>query len=358
MSLTYLQNNSFNYQDIPANAIVYRSGTSGFETIQQSKGVLMSDGSTYSFGIPTAAELVGNYTSNNSLIMTENNKLVEVPVEGSSTNKLLRYINNTWKIVDFSVEYIKPELYDPSSWQLWIADSDINVINIPKDNISANYYGVKYNELTNQFNVIPPDLYTQARTRDYYINYKDGSSYDILLSSFPIHIYYHMDIDLNYSICIFSSNLKCIGFDYDRNINNPDNTNYGSIYLNATNNVFSPEILSNISGVVVFGGLYVKKITENCNKTECICTVTDGISSFQTTNPEIFKYINKLYKVNDSGIIPVKIYAYNTEKVKFTRTPDIYLYIKIYMDDDGSVIDDIRWCSNPNFVNVLVTSGN
>ena len=25
MSLTYLQNNSFNYQDIPANAIVYRS---------------------------------------------------------------------------------------------------------------------------------------------------------------------------------------------------------------------------------------------------------------------------------------------------------------------------------------------
>ena len=75
----------------------------------------MSDGSTYSFGIPTAAELVRDYTGNNSLIMTQYNQLVEVPVEGTSPNKLLRYVNNAWKIVDFSVEYIKPELYNPSS---------------------------------------------------------------------------------------------------------------------------------------------------------------------------------------------------------------------------------------------------
>lgn len=140
MSLTYLQNNSFNYQDIPANAIVYRSETSGFTTIQQEQGVLMSDGSTYSFGIPTAAELV-----------------------------------------------------------------------------------------------------------------------------------------------------------------------------------------------------------------------TDGVSSFQTTDPAIFRYIDRLPKVNNSVIVPVEFYAYNTEKVTFTRTPDIYVFIKMMMEDS---IINIKWCNNRNFVNVLVTSDN
>lgn len=74
----------------------------------------MSTGSTYYFGVPTASELVSNYTGK-SIIVSKNNKLVEVPMEGTSPNKLLRYINDTWKIVDFNVEYIKPELYDPSS---------------------------------------------------------------------------------------------------------------------------------------------------------------------------------------------------------------------------------------------------
>ena len=98
MSLSYLYNNQFQYQDIPANAIIYRSGTSGFETIQQEQGILMSDGTHYSFGIPTAAELIKNYTGN-SIVMTCNNKLVEVPVEGTSPNKLLRQIDGQWKVV-------------------------------------------------------------------------------------------------------------------------------------------------------------------------------------------------------------------------------------------------------------------
>lgn len=257
MSLTYLQNNSFNYQDIPANAIVYRSGTSGFETIQQEQGVLMSDGSTYSFGIPTAAELVRDY-SGNSIIMTKNNQLVKVPVEGTSPNKLLRYVNNTWKIVDFSVEYIKPELYNPSSWQLWIADSDINVINIPKDNISTNYYGVKYNETTNQFDVINPDLFTQARTRDYYINYKDVLSFETTSSEFLI--YFMTRVISNNFTCIFSSNLKCIGNSYENNINNNYNEHPPfDTYLDPINNVFPSNTLNNMHGVCVFGGLYLQK---------------------------------------------------------------------------------------------------
>ena len=354
MSLTYLQNNSFNYQDIPANAIVYRSGTSGFETIQQSQGVLMSDGSTYSFGIPTAAELVSNYTGNNSLIMTKNNQLVEVPVEGTSPNKLLRYIDNAWKIVDFSVEYIKPELYDPSSWQLWIADSDINVINIPKDNISTNYYGVKYNETTNQFDVINPDLFTQARTRDYYINYKDVSSFEIISSSFMIPYGikgFESTTTSDKYKCIFSSNLSNIGFMPKNNIK--DDT--WNELLIGINNVFPSKTLDNIHGVCVFGGLYIRNVNKYTSNAEGICFVTDGISSFQTTDPAIFRYIDKINKVNNSVIVPVEFYAYNTEKVTFTRTPDIYIFIVLSDSDDRS---EFIWCNNHNFVNVLVTSDN
>ena len=349
MSLTYLQSNQFNYQDIPANALIYRSGTSGFETIQQSQGVLMSDGSTYSFGIPTAAELVSNYTGNNSLIMTENNQLVEVPSTGTSPNKLLRYIDNTWKIVDFSVEYIKPELYNPSSWQLWIADSDINVINIPKDNISTNYYGVKYNETTNQFDVINPDLFTQARTRDYYINYKDVSSFEIISSSFDIPVEYEVYMNSNRYACIFSSNLNYIRQTLDESL---------SIWhelLDAINNVFPSNTLDNIHSVCVFGGLYVKNVDEYTSNAEGICLVTDGVSSFQTTDPAIFRYIDRLPKVNNSVIVPVEFYAYNTEKVTFTRTPDICVYIRVFHESRTS---SCQWCNNRNFVNVLVTSDN
>lgn len=349
MSLTYLQNNSFNYQDIPVNAIVYRSGTSGFETIQQSQGVLMSDGSTYYFGIPTAAELVSNYTDNNSLIMTENNQLVEVPVEGTSPNKLLRYIDNAWKIVDFSVEYIKPELYDPTSWQLWIADDEINVINIPKDNISTNYYGVKYNETTNQFDVINPDLFTQARTRDYYINYKDVSSFEIISSSFVIPVNCSIDLmNSNRYACIFSSNLNYIRLTLD------EKPSPWYELLDAINNVFPSNTLDNIHGVCVFGGLYVERVNEYTSNAEGICLVTDGVSSFQTTDPAIFRYIDRLPNVNDSIIVPVKFYAYNTEKVTFTRTPDICVSIRVHESDNLSC----RWCNNRNFVNVLVTSNN
>lgn len=62
-----------------------------------------------------------------------------------------------------------------------------------------------------------------------------------------------------------------------------------------------------------------------------------------------------LPKVNDSVIVPVEFYAYNTDKIIFTRTPDIYVFIKIMMEDS---IVDIKWYNNHNFVNVLVTSDN
>ena len=337
MSLTYLQSNQFNYQDIPANAIIYRSGTSGFETIQQSQGVLMSDGSTYSFGIPTAEELVSNYKGN-SIIMTQFNKLVEVPVEGTSPNKLLRYINNAWKIVDFSVEYIKPELYDPSSWQLWIADNDINVINIPKDNISTNYYGVKYNEATDQFDIINPSLFSLTVTRDYWITYVNGDAFAYVSANAYVASSF-TDIDSNQYTCIFSSNLS--------KIFNGDITNKISGI-----NTFPTKILENIYGVVVFGGLYIDNVNEYTSVAKGVCLVTDGISSFTLVDSALTRYINRIIKVNNSVTVPAEFYAYNTEKVTFTRTPDIYIMIKKNINDTATY----RWCYNRNFCNVLVTS--
>ena len=94
-------------------------------------------------------------------------------------------------------------------------------------------------------------------------------------------------------------------------------------------------------------------INEYTSNSKGFCLVTDGVSSFETTDPKIFRYIDRLPKVNDSVIIPVEFYAYNTEKVTFTRTPDIFIVI---MSEDSIV--DIKWYNNHNFVNVLVTSDN
>lgn len=160
--LTYLREggNIFNYQNVPENHIIYRSGSGGFQTIANNNGVLMNYNNEYKFGIPSAYELVNNY-KDNSIVMTLNNQLTTVPVEGTSPNKLLRNIDGVWKIVDFNVQYIKPELYDSSSWQIWIADNEINVINIPKDKLYM--YGISYENnqfvLTNLYNYDLNEVY-------------------------------------------------------------------------------------------------------------------------------------------------------------------------------------------------------
>lgn len=325
MSVTYINSNQFNYQYIPTNTIVYRSGTSGFETIQPQEGILMSTGSTYYFGVPTASELVSNYTGK-SIIMSKNNKLVEVPMEGTSPNKLLRYINDTWKIVDFNVEYIKPELYDPSSWQLWIADSDINVINIPKDNISTDYYGVKYNTTTDQFDVINPHLFTQLLLRNYWITYKNVDAFAYVSANAYITSEY---------TCIFSSDLSKI---FDGTVTDK---------LTGINTIGNT-----IKGVVLFGGLYIDNINEYTSNAQGICLVTDGVSSFSTRDGIVTQYLDKIIKVNNSVTVPVEFYTNNTDNVTFTQSPDIYIKIEKHPNDTATY----RWCNNRNLCNVLVTA--
>ena len=51
---------------------------------------------------------------------------------------------------------------------------------------------------------------------------------------------------------------------------------------------------------------------------------------FHHSKQQIQKFLDTLTglpKVNDSVIVPVEFYAYNTEKVTFIRTPDIFVYL-------------------------------
>ena len=338
MSLTYLKDNQFNYQDIPANAIVYRSGTSGFETIQQEQGVLMSDGSTYSFGIPTAAELVRNYTGNNSLIMTENNQLVEVPVEGTSPNKLLRYVNNAWKIVDFSVEYIKPELYNPSSWQLWIADSDINVINIPKESINNNFWGVKYNTSTNTFNVYTPSAYNLA-VSEITIPYKNNT--DSFTNVYNNAILYRNNFDVDYSLyTVFYSSQKSEIF--NGVINN---------YIDNPSTITS-EMRQNISSIIIHGGLLIENYNDYTSNAIVVSVVTDGTTSVTNTDSGTLRNISQCIKLqNGNVILPAEIVCLNNNKYNtFTNPFKIYIMIKTDRRDTAVY----HWYYPRNYMNMYI----
>ena len=339
MSLTYLQSNQFNYQDIPANAIVYRSGTSGFETIQQSQGVLMSDGSTYSFGIPTAEELISNYKGN-SIVMTQFNKLVEVPVEGTSPNKLLRYINNAWKIVDFSVEYIKQELYDPSSWQIWIADNDINVINIPKESINNNIWGVKYITSTNTFNVFTPDAYNLA-VSEITIQYMNKTtSFENVYNN---AIIYSSDNSSDSSLyTVFYSSQKSEIF-------NGVVQNY---ILDPTATTISSSLRKNIMTIFLYGGIYIENYNDYTSNAAIVSIVTDGTTTATNTDSGSFRNISQCIKLQNGGvIIPVEIVCIQSSN-GFTFTNPFKIYIMIKTDRQDTAV--YHWYYPRNYMNMYI----
>lgn len=342
MSLTYLKGNQFNYQDIPANAIVYRSGTSGFETIQQEQGVLMSDGSTYSFGIPTAAELVRNYTGNNSLIMTENNNLVEVPIEGTSPNKLLRYVNNAWKIVDFSVEYIKPELYNPSSWQLWIADSDINVINIPKESINNNIWGVRYNTTANQFNVYTPVAYDLAIS-EVTIPYMYGTNYtDSFTRVYNNAIIYSNTNSSDSSLyTVFYSSQKSEIF--NGVINN---------YIDEPTSIIKPEMRENVLSIFLYGGLLIENYNDYTSNAVVVSIITDGTTSITTSDTGVLRNVSQCIKLqNGNVILPAEIVCF-TNKTGITFTNPFKIYSMIQTDPQDTAV--YHWYYPRNYMNMYI----
>ena len=336
MSLKYLYNNIFRYQEVPNDSVIYKASPSGFEIIKQEQGVLMSDiNNKLSFGIPTAAELVENYTGN-SIIMTSSNKLVEVPVTGTSPNKLLRLIDGSWQIVDFNIEYIKPELYDPSSWQLWIADDEINVINIPKEDIANNIYGVQYNETTNSFNVYSPDSYKKFVNEDY-IQYKSSDSFKYVYQ----HAKFNTSIDsndFNIYTCIYSSNVNEI---FDGQI---------SDHINLIN-MFDTNTFNIINKTFIFGGLYIKNVNPYTSTISCIIQMTDGENSYVTTN-QTLRHINNMIINNDNTIItPVQ---FSTNKMSFNNFPQVNILFQKSSDDDPT---EIYWYYPKNYINIYVMKG-
>lgn len=348
MSLSYLYNNQFQYQDIPANAIIYRSGTSGFETIQQEQGILMSDGTHYSFGIPTAAELIKNYTGN-SIVMTCNNKLVEVPVEGTSPNKLLRQIDGQWKVVDFSVQYIKPELYDPSSWQLWIADNDINVINIPKDSIGNNWYGVKYNTELDQFDVTSN---LSSTLQEVHIAYRTSSSFAIVSDAAIIRKFDSIHRDSSY-INIYDCSLLYTYIENADIFNNP----------NVDRQLYSyPQRYVPVSSVVLIevqGGLFIENYNEYSSNAAFISIVTDGVSTYKYRDRDAFRNVNSCVKFNSGSstnvILPLQLVTMEPNTIKtFTQPIRIKVYICIHTDQHNDTAI-YHWYYPRNFLNMYIT---
>ena len=287
----------------------------------------MNYNNEYNFGIPTAYELVENY-SDNSIVMTMNNKLVTVPVEGSSENKLLRYIDNQWKIVDFSIEYIKPELYNSNSWQLWIADDNINVINIPKDELYT--YGISYSN--NQF--ILTNLY-EHNINEIFILYKNSTT------SFK-NVYTKAKLYAN------------------SNSNNTDL--YTCIYSSDTNEIFNGDIVNDINttysypppdfiirDIYIYYGLLIKNANEFTSNSKVISVCKNNTTSITYEDNGVFRNISNCVSFDNTIIIPAETVS---NLSNFIYSTDLKIYFMIQTDHNDTA--EYYWYNPRNYINIYL----
>lgn len=329
MSLTYLigGGNIFNYQNIPENYIIYRSGSNGgFQTITNNIGVLMNYNNEYKFGIPTAYELVENY-SDNSIVMTNDNKLVTVPVEGTSENKLLRYIDNQWKIVDFSIEYIKPELYNSNSWQLWIADSDINVINIPKDELYM--YGISYSD--NQF--ILTNLY-EHNINEIVVKYNNTEAFKNVYEKAKIYADTNSNNTDLYT-CIFSHDVNEI-FNGDL---------VDDIYINS---VPSPNFT--VITIYCYYGILIKNVNNYTSNSKVISICKNNTTSITYEDNGVFRNISNCVSFDNTIIIPAETISSNLSN--FIYSTDLKIYFMIQTDSNDTA--EYYWYYPRNYINMYL----
>lgn len=288
----------------------------------------MNYNNEYKFGIPTAYELVENY-SDNSIVMTNDNKLVTVPVEGTSENKLLRYIDNQWKIVDFSIEYIKPELYNSNSWQLWIADSDINVINIPKDELYM--YGISYSD--NQF--ILTNLYNHD------IN-------ELLIS--------YINTTTSFKNVYTKAKLYA-----NSNSNNTDL--YTCIYSSNPNEIFNGDIVNDIiinynypppgfiiNKIFMYYGLLIKNANEFTSNSKVISVCKNNTTSITYEDNGVFRNISNCVSFENTIIIPAE--TYSKVSSNFTYSTDLKIYFMIHTDPNDTA--EYYWYYPRNYINMYL----
>lgn len=289
----------------------------------------MNYNNEYNFGIPTAYELVDNY-SDNSIVMTMNNKLVTVPVEGSSENKLLRYIDNQWKIVDFSIEYIKPELYNSNSWQLWIADDNINVINIPKDELYT--YGISYSD--NQF--ILTNLY-EHDINEIFIPYKNTiTSFKNVYTKAKLYANSNSNNTDLYT-CIYSSNTNEI---FNRDIFNDINTTYSYP---------PPDFI--ISMIYIYYGLLIKNANEYTSNSKIIVRCKNNTKSKIEADNSSFRNMSNCISFNNTIIMPIETVSH-LESLDFIYSYDLKIYLMIQTDPNDTA--EYYWYYPRNYINIYL----
>lgn len=202
MILNSINNNYFDNFNIDTNSIIYRSDTDGFTTVNyNSGGILMVDEyNKLCFDYPTIQSLCRNYTEN-SIVVTNNNNLTCVTDESSTENKLLKKINNEWKIVDFTIANLFVDIGAEANMinLLYQYNSEYGCINIPKDGLTNQYYYISYIEAENVFDIQNPNETS--------LNYYDGTVRIFFKDYFAI-VDNYITLNAHPYCCIYSSNIS------------------------------------------------------------------------------------------------------------------------------------------------------
>lgn len=202
MILNSINNNYFDNFNIDTNSIIYRSDTDGFTTVNYNNGgILMVDEyNKLCFDYPTIQSLCQNYTEN-SIVVTNNNNLTCVTDESSTENKLLKKINNEWKIVDFTIPNLFADIGAEANMinLLYQYNSEYGCINIPKDGLKNQYYYISYIEAENVFDIQNPNETS--------LNYYDGTV-RIFFKDYSAIVDNYIRYNKGLECCIYSSNIS------------------------------------------------------------------------------------------------------------------------------------------------------
>ena len=236
------------------------------------------------------------------------------------------------------MEYIKPELYDPSSWQLWIADSDINVINIPKESINNNIWGVKYNTSTNTFNVYTPSAYNLA-VSEITIPYTNNT--DSFTNVYNTAIIYSDSNSSNSSLyTVFYSSQKSEIFNGD--INN---------YIDDPSTI-TPAMRQNILSLIIHGGFLIENYNDYTSNATVVSIVTDETTSVTRSDNDVLRNVSQCIKLqNGNVILPVEITCFSFSSAT-TFTNPFKIYIMIQTDPQDTAV--YHWYYPRNFMNMYI----
>lgn len=310
MILNSINNNYFDNFNIDTNSIIYRSDTDGFTTVNYNNGgILMVDEyNKLCFDYPTIQSLCQNYTEN-SIVVTNNNNLKCVTDESSTENKLLKKINNEWKIVDFTIANLFADIGAEANMinLLYQYNSEYGCINIPKDGLTNQYYYISYIEAENVFDIQNPNETS--------LNYYDGTS-RIFFKYIPAIVDNYIRFNKKSECCIYSSNISEL-FYGNEDINNIYVENNIPLSLLQRANYITLNCIIKCKYDNPFLRIY---IGNNISKTILIdCSLSD----FGKINDYYYFYVNTKY------------FLKNYNRTIYSNGFNIYIYLYMLGDDTG-----------------------